>query len=243
MNEYREKLEDIIRQGVATDLFHADEALSLEMFIGQQANEINKATFGAFFGSLQIILTRNLILHVARMYEMPKLPTKRNTEPYPIRSIRSAIETIKEHGDDLVIEQRSGLIAALARRGAPPDEIRKLSDRELTAYLVSFFEQRYSDAHPNGVTNSQTLEALKTLRDKVVAHPEAIRLEDIPKPLYQEIENLVELARAFVSVVGFGYLSIAYEADDGHYFLAGDAKRSTTSLKRLLRAADVLPGD
>lgn len=42
MNDYREKLEDIIRHGVAVDLYHADEALSLDMFVGRQANEINK---------------------------------------------------------------------------------------------------------------------------------------------------------------------------------------------------------
>lgn len=241
MNEHREKLEGIIRQGVAVDLFHADEALSLDMFVGQHADEINKATFGAFFGSLQIILTRNLILHVARMYEKPKEPTRRNPNPYPIRSIPAAIWILKEHVDDLVIEQRHSLIAVLVRRGAPPDEMGTLSDRELTNYLVSFFEQRYSKAHPDGVANSRALEALRTLRDKVVAHPEAIRLEDMPKPLYQEIEDLMELARAFVAAVGSGYLSFDYEADDGHYFMAGDAKRPTTSLKRLLQAADVLP--
>lgn len=66
-----------------------------------------------------------------------------------------------------------------------------------------------------------------------MAHPEAIRLEDMPKPLYQEIEDLMELARAFVAAVGSGYLSFDYEADD--------AKRPTTSLKQLLQAADVLP--
>lgn len=241
MNEHRDKLEDIIRQGVAVDLFHADEALSLDMFVGQQANEINKATFGAFFSSLQIILTRNLILHVARLYEQPKEPTKRNPNPYPIRSIRSAIVILKEHGDDLAIEQRPGLIAALARRGAPLDEMEKLSDRELTNYLVSFFERRYSAAHLDGAANARTLEALKTMRDKVIAHPEAICLEDIPKPIYAEIDEVVSLAHAFVSAVGFGYLSTVYEAGDGYCLMSGDAKRSTTSLKRLLQAADVLP--
>lgn len=241
MNEHRERLEDIIRQGVAVDLFHADEALSLDMFVGQQANEINKATFGAFFGSLQLILTRNLVLHVARMYEKPKEATNRTPTPYPIRSIRSAIVILKEHGDDLAIEQRPGLIAALARRGAPLDEMEKLSDRELTNYLVSFFERRYSAAHLDGAANARTLEALKTLRNKVVTHNEAIRLEDIPKPPYQEIEDLIELARTFVAAVGSGYMSLDYEADDGHYLMAGDARRSTTSLKRLLQAADVLP--
>lgn len=234
MNEYREKLKGIICQGVAVDLFDADEALSLDMFVGQHADTINKATFGAFFGSLQLILTRNLILHVARMYEKP-------SKLYPTRSILAAIKILKEHGDDLVIEQRHGLIAALARRGAPLDEMEKLPDRELTNYLVSFFEQRYLKTHPDGVANSQALEAIGTLRDKVVAHPEAIHLEDMPKPLYQEIEGLMELARAFVAAVGSGYLSFDYEADDGHYFMAGDAKRSTTCLKRLLQAADVLP--
>jgi len=242
MNEHREKLKDIIQQGVAVDLFHADEVLSLDMFVGQHADAINKATFGEFFGRLQVILARNLILHVARIYEKPKEPTKRNPTPFPIRSIPSAIKILKEHGDDLAVERKDGLIAALAKCGAPSDDMGKLSDQDLTNYLVSFFERRYSGAHPDGIANSRALEALKTLRDKVVAHPEAIRLKDIPKPLYQEIEDLVELAHAFVAAVGCGYLSILYgAADDGHYPMADDAKRSTTSLKRLLQTAGVLP--
>lgn len=230
---------DIIRQGVEVDLFEADKAFLLDMFVGQHADMINKASFGEFFGSLQLILIRNLILHVVKMYEKPKEPTKRN--PYPIRSIPAAIKILKEHGDDLMIEQRHNLIAALARRGAPPDEMENLSDRELTTYLVSFFEQRCSEEHPGGIANSRTLEALKTLRDKVVTHPEAIRLEEMPKPLYQEIEDLMELARAFVAAIGSGYLNIIYEAEDGRYFMVDDARRSTTCLKRLLQAAEVLP--
>lgn len=227
-------MNDIIRRGVEVDLYHADEALSLDQFIGQQANEINKATFGAFFGSLQIILTRNLILYVAKIFEKPD-------KKYPNRSIPSAIETLKTYGDDLVIEQRHSLISALVRRGVPLDEMEKLSDRELTNYLVSFFEQCYSATHLDGAANARTLEALKTMRDKVVAHNEAILIENIPRPLYAEIDALVGLAHAFVATVGPGYLSTFYESDDGHYFLSGDAKRSTTCLKRLLQKADVLP--
>jgi len=238
MNEYRDKLEDIVCQGVAVDLYHADEVLSLGRFVGQNANEINNANFGAFFRSLQIILTRNLILHIAKIFEEPN-------KRYSIRSIPSAIRILRANGDHLAIEQRPGLISALNRLGASLDEMEKLSDRELTNYLASFFEGRYSATHPDGKANARALRALKTMRDKVVAHPEAVCLEDMPKTVYAEIDELVGLAHAFVSAVGCGYLSTVYAADDGSWLMSGAAKRSTTCLKRLLQAstADVLPKD
>lgn len=224
MSDYQEKLKDIICQGVAVDLHLADEALSLDWFVGQHADEINKATFGAFFGSLQDILVRNLILHLAKIFDTPK----RN----PIRSIPSAIKILKANGDQLTVKYRPGLILALTRYGASLDEIEKLPDRELTGYLVSFFEQRCA-------ANEETLKAIKTMRDKVVAHHEAVRLEDILKPVYAEIEELLALAHAFISAVGSGYLNMTYEDDDGHW--SGDAKRTTTCLNRLLQTAGVLP--
>ncbi len=95
-----------------------------------------------------------------------------------------------------------------------------LSDADLTRYLADFFESRVSLSDFEGFENGRTLHAPKTLRHKIVAHPEAVRLEDLSKPTYVEIDKLASLARGFVGIVGFGYLSTVYESGDGTYLLS-----------------------
>jgi hypothetical protein len=232
--EPRAQLEDILWQGVAVDLYHVEEVLSLDDFVGRNASQINAANFGQFFGSFQIILGRFLILQAARIFEQPN-------PRYPIRSIPSAIAVLQRHSDRLVIDQRPGLVRALSRAGAPVEQFTRLSDSELTRFVADFFDRRMSESHPEGIHNARALLALKTVRDKTVAHPEAISLGQLPKSTFADIDRLVCLAKAFLGAVGFGYLSTAYEDDGGHYFMSSDAKRSTVCLRRLLQKAGVVP--
>ena len=227
----RALLEDILN-GIAVDLYHVEEALFLNDFVGRNADNINAATFGQFFGSLQIILGRFLILQAARIFES-------NNVRYPLRSIPSAIAGLKQHGDQLVVEQRPGVIQALSSAGARPEQMDGLTDSELTCYVVDFFSRRMSEHDPEGFHNFRALQALKTVRDKTVAHPEAIAFSELPKTTYSDLDRLVALARTFVSAVGFGYLSTAYTDDSGDHFMSSDAKRSTFCLRRLLQKAGV----
>jgi hypothetical protein len=225
------QLEDIIN-GIAVDLYHVEEVLFLDDFVGSNASLLNAATFGQFFGSLQIILGRFLILQAARIFETPN-------SRYPIRSIPSAIAVLRQHGDHLVVEQRPGLIRALSRAGARPEQLNVLSDSELTRFVADFFGRRMSESDPDGFHNARALLALKTVRDKTVAHPEAIAFSELPKSTFAEIDRLVALARTFVGAVGFGYLSTAYADDSGDYLMSSDARRSTVCLRRLLQKAGV----
>lgn len=125
-------LRTIVSKGIAIDLFHAHEASSLNLYIGEVADDINRATFGAFFGSIQIILGRFQALSVARLYEAP-------SKRYTIRSIPTAISMLREHADVLPIEQRPGLEEALRRLGAPKQDVRNPCDVQLTEFVADFF--------------------------------------------------------------------------------------------------------
>lgn len=57
-----EQLKDIVTNGIALDLFDAEEVLALDELVGEHADAINEATFGQFFGALQRYLGRLLIL-------------------------------------------------------------------------------------------------------------------------------------------------------------------------------------
>jgi HEPN superfamily AbiU2-like protein len=179
-------------------------------------------------------MARYVILTVAQLFE--KLGKR-----HPIHSIPAAIAFLDNHADALVIEQRLGLLQSLARLGASVTDVRESSDPELTRFVARFFEKQASriDVGEEGDT-TRALTALKSLRDKVVAHGEAVRLEDLPKPTYADIDRIVALARAFVGAVAFGYLTVAYEDDRGDSSISSDAERAEISLRRLLERAGVL---
>ena len=229
-------LRAIVSEGIAIDLFHAHEASSLALEIGEKADGINRATFGAFFGSMQIILNRFHALSVARMFERPN-------KKYTLRSIPGAISVLRAHATTMPIEQRPGLEDELCRLGANKHEVSTLSDGELTAFVADFFEGRLRDIVVGELTGEQLLENVKLLRDKILAHHEHVDFDAMRKPTYSEFDALLQFAREFVSTIGFGYLSIVYSDDSGAYGLDSDATRSTRSLRRLLAHVGVTSDD
>lgn len=234
MPDARSCLEDIIYEGLVLDIYRVEEALFLDELIGREADRINVATFGQFFGSLQSILGRFLVLSVARIFEPP-------SPRYPIRSIPAAIAVLREGADSLVIEQRPGLIRSLSRNGASASNLERMADSNLTRFVADFFDRRISNSHSEGEDNARALLALKTVRDKSVAHAEAVRFEDLPRTTFAEIDQLLALAKAFVGAVGFGYLGTIYDDDNGDYLMSSAAHRSTVCLRRLLEKAAILP--
>lgn len=219
-------------EGIADDLFWALETSSLALKINEKADGIDRANFGAFFGSIHIILNRFYILSVARMFERP------NTR-YTIRSIFQAISWLRAHVAAIPIKQMPELEKELCRLGANKPEVDTLCDEQLSAFVADFFEGRFRNIIVDGLTAEQLLEDLKTIRDKVVTHPEHIDAEDMRTLYYKEYDAFLQFAREFVSTIGFGYFSIVYRDDSGSYSLDSDATRSTRSLTRLLASLGV----
>lgn len=219
----QEKLKDILIYGIALDIFDAKETYALEEFIGNNAVEINELTFGVFFGSIQILLNRQLILLVARLYEKPN-------NRYPTRSIPSALKVLEENADNLEIQQRQILEKELEKLGMNLNELKLLTDKDLTLKVVYFF----NDKMPLSVEKSElvlgkALYSAQTLRNKNIAHPEAVSWEELPKPTYEQLVDLIEFAKEFVFIIGMSYF-----ADMDEDYLTGDSTRSTRCLKRII---------
>lgn len=226
MDTVKDRLKDVISEGVAIDIFHAEEALALDKVIGREADKINTATFGAFFGSLQIILGRQLILAVSRIFE-------REGDHYKVRSIPAAIKVLREGADELSVDHRTALIKAMLQCGFDPVPLERSTDPEITRLVADHFEKTMPRAGLGRESEglSRALGALKMLRDKFVAHPEAIKVEDLPKATLVEIDQLLEFAKFFAITIGRAYLSTTYVSDAG---------RAGRCLERVLEAAGVL---
>jgi len=230
----QEQLKDIICNGVVLDLADAEEASALEEFIGVNAEVINVAKFGAFFGTIQRFLDRQIILSVARLYEQPKR--------YPIRSIPAALEMLEKNAATINILDRPALEKELSELGLDQEMLKSLTAKELTQTVVKHFKpvNPTSSKNPDFLLDC-ALEATKTLRNKYIAHHEVIVWDELPKPTYHQLKQLIDAAKDFVSVVGLPYLSTVYKCDDGEYLLSIDATRSQRCLKRILEKLKVHP--
>jgi hypothetical protein len=83
--QWKLPIKDLISKGLVIDIFQAEEALTLNRFIGKNAGILNNNNFGNLFGSMQFILSRHFILAVARLYAAPN-------PRYPIRIIPCVLE-------------------------------------------------------------------------------------------------------------------------------------------------------
>ncbi len=226
-----ERLRDVVSKGVAIDVYHAEEALFLDELIGKNAESINEASFGQFFGSQQNLLGKELILATNRIFEHGR-------GRYLLRSIPSALMTLSDSAGSIEIQNRIALIDYLVDKDVASLEV---LDSRSDAQLTELFVECFSSKLPNiGGDHelSPAIAKLKTVRDKRLAHHESVA-SDISAATYAEIQQLLEIAKEFLSIMGSAYLSTAYQVDDGDFPLTADARRSTTCLFRLLSAAGI----
>src|SRR5271165_7158870 len=212
--------------GIVADLFAAEQAYALLKQIGQNANAINQANFGALFGPLQSVLSNACFLSVAKLFEKP---SKNN----PTRSIRSVLELLERSSDELVIEQRIAVMRRLAHAGMSVESLAGMPDSEITSTIVQF----YTASLPSTECEmSKSLHAVVTGRDKVVAHNEMIDRSALPQTSWADIEQLMSYAKRFIYLVGIGYTSMRLVAD-GHDLLTQNAQIAAHVLKKLLLKA------
>lgn len=211
------------------DIYRAEDALSLYEVIGKNAEAINAAHFGQFFGTVENICVRYAILCTAKLFDPP-------SAQYPTRSLRVALKIADENLNDLPVLQPVRL-KRFFRSVGHGGEIETLTDRELARLLVEYFRPSMPTA-----TTSPALAKLRIARDKHIAHSERTGASAYG-PSIPEIESLLAFAKQFLSVFAGTFLSVIHEDDQGRYFVSDDAKRTAGSAKRLLKAIGLSPND
>src|SRR5215510_12014171 len=85
--EAEKRLDDYLLNGIAGEIFWAEEAKAFTQKVSDHHKVINAANYGQLFGSLQTIMTDRLMLSVAKVYDRPD-------RRYPTRSIPAVLELI-----------------------------------------------------------------------------------------------------------------------------------------------------
>jgi hypothetical protein len=226
MDDFIEQLQDLVKHGLIADIFRMERSYMLLKNIGTNAHVINAPSagnFGELFGSLQVALQTDTILAVTRLYDPPY-------KVYPNRCIRRLLDLIEKNRNKLpkIIEiynlkKELHLIKMDRTAISLVDTDEPAFALELVKHFRSILE------HPLTIN---TLQKLKDIRDKSIAHNEYyVRIQ---WPTWLEIERLIQHAKELAGILGWAYLNTVY-MHNGNYILTSDAERPSNALNRLLK--------
>jgi len=183
-----ENLRDYLLDGIASEIFRADQAYSLGEHIGQFAEEINAANFGELFGSLQIVLSDRQTLSVVIIFE----PTKR----YPTRSIPSVLGLLQSEAETWRVPEPGKLRRGLVNSGSDSTSVEQMNNTELRYAICCYFRSTLPNTKRLEPGNlSHALDALRQSRDKVIAHNEAIDSASFQPPTWGDATSLLNYAK------------------------------------------------
>ena len=229
-----EKLEKIVRDGIATDIFIAERAYAVFKTIGEKSGEINSLRGSStFFVSAQAAFKDQFLLSMARLFDNP-------SDKYETRCIKGVINLLAESPRSLPkIVERPNLWQVMSDVGFSASDLRLVNqtnnDQEVTLTVVKHFRNILSSKEVKPL-----LKNLKSIRDKRLAHNElettdpSILKETMDKVTFKDLLGLVEIAKSFVGVIGWAYMSTVF-MHGGRYIMTKDAERPMNSLIHILK--------
>ncbi len=213
---------ETIFQEIAKEVYVACAANEMLNLIGNHADQINSHGFGNFFGQLQSILTNQFISSMTKVFEKPR--------NFALYSIPQALKEMEGREINDCAYLRGGLEAC----GLPRAKFEHLSDKELAAWAIRIASTRQPHS---------TIKKLKALRNKKVAHNEAIPLDEVEKPIWEEAEQALEFATKFIAIGGNSYFNIVFGDQNYNFCYEYDAKSLSANLSKLLRTAGIAKDD
>ena len=233
IEEAEGRLRDYLLNGIAAEIFRTEQSYSLAEEIGKYAEGINAANFGELFGALQIMLSDRHTLSTVKIFD----PAKQ----YPTRSIPGTLALLQSHAELWHLREPRRLRHVLVSAGSDASVVDQMSDVELTLAMVRHFRETLPDPKRLSLDDlALSLDVLRESRDRMIAHNEAIDLASLRTPTWGDAISLLNYAKQFVSTVGFGYLGLHFGEGSDNYPLSYNARRTSNTLRRLLKAANVI---
>jgi hypothetical protein len=233
LEEAESRLRDYLLNGIAAEIFQADQAYSLAKEIGRYAERINAANFGDLFGSLQIMLSDRQTLSIVKIFDSAKR--------YPTRSIPGTLDLLQSEAECWRLREPQRLRQVLTSAGSDASEVKQMDDVELNRAVVAHFRDTLPGPKRLNPDNlSLSLSALRQSRDKMIAHNEDINVASFQILTWGDATLLLNYAKHFVGTIGSGYLGLHFGESSENYHLSDDARRASNSLRRLLKVAGIV---
>jgi hypothetical protein len=119
VEEAEKRLRDYLLNGLATEIFWADQAYALAEEIGRHAEQVNAANFGELFGWLQLALSDRHTLAIVKIFD----PAKQ----YPTRSIPGTLNLLDSNAELWRVRERRRLHQVLIEAGVDRGRFRQFT--------------------------------------------------------------------------------------------------------------------
>ncbi len=219
---HKKELKRLVQEGPVTQIIRAEQAISILNVTGAVADQINKKNYGEVISTFQNLCIDQFVLSITKLYEIPR--------GYALNSIPSVLDYFDNNKENLEITEPYLLEQQLRRLGLDLAGFEKLTNAEQNIIIYNELSRRSPSLKDN-----EALSALKTMRDKKIAHPEDINVQSLEKATWQAAEDLLQYPKDVVGVLGDGYLSTVYMLEDGKYLLTSAATRVGRGMKRMLK--------
>ena len=225
-----------ISWSVAGNILSAERCRILVQMISKYAAEINSTPTSEFFGFCQSVMINHYYVNLVKIYE----PKKR----YPMKTIPALLDELKSSG--WLSEEKSWLAKSeLKKLGITFKVSCKLKCEDLLQLereLETALRRRLPAWNDDGKPISETLKRLRTIRDKVIAHPELIEPAALKEVPWNKSQELLALAKDTLGTVGRLTSSTEWQFG-GKFTLDIDFQKSEMSLLNLLQMARIVLAD
>jgi hypothetical protein len=214
----------LIEPGLVSDIFRMERAYALLEAIGSCADVLNDRSvgnFGELFGAIQSALEVDCAMAAARIFDPPN-------KRYPTRSMRYVLDFVRAHKEELPAIREPYQLGVTLRAAGLDADLEPLVERGGSAFAAGVADRFL--ALINEPEKVKAIDALKTLRDKSLAHNEHV--EGVEGPTWAALASLIEIPKRLVAILGWAYLGVAYEIN-GSFILSDDAVRASHALRRL----------
>ena len=198
-----QKIKDIIFDHIEPEIYNGHNAIGVFIALSKHSTKLNASGFRRTFGMIQRYALDALVLSLCKLYERPN-----KRYPNSNFSIPTAIGLMREDASDISLPRHNyvpleGFIQSEINHGF---SVKSKDDIDgMSAQILNYFERKCPQTPArNGQKLDRIFDALKTLRDKRVAHDESVDLSPYNKTDMDGAQKLLAFAKTYVNVAGYG---------------------------------------
>lgn len=202
-------LDDMLMDGPLSNIYDYERARALYLKISEYSSELNKATYGAFFGTVQQLALKEMYLSISKMFDPVKKHETRsfpvilsklaqNAECFPI-SLAHHIHRKRLNGEapqTVLTKTENGVRCETKWIGLPEEG--SADPQEMVALHDDIFEGMPSlDKAKNGHDLSLKLCKVLDMRDRRFAHNDHVQVKaEIIGASLEEMDELADWCKA-----------------------------------------------
>jgi len=208
---------------VGHDIFVAERAKAMWMWVADHAGTINQAKFGLFFGTFQHMALTEMFVALGRVFD-----EERHHDKICIKQILVLMRT-----SNLI--DRAHLLDFLQLDGQQRASWASLPDSAVRDKAVEVILR----GRPT-FTSSEELGRVLEMRHTEIAHRALDPAYDRGRPKFEDVDHCIGWGKEFIGMVGKAFGNHVFKFDDGTFWSDYDVKSSIMSIRRLTHKAGIV---